>query len=204
MALALFAIAVAFRRALKASAAQGDNEYEATKPFFAMVFGAEQPKAIVAEYGALAYNVMLLLYPFISPAVVAVYDCREVAGVWYLEADYTIGCYDSRWRMWAVLSGCIFVFYVAGLPSLAFFSIVRRKSSVAFLSDGYREDGGLLVHAWEVVEMLRKLMLTSSLIFWPKGSVVQITVAVLVSMFFLCFTCTTCLLRAALTISSKH
>jgi hypothetical protein len=35
------------------------------------------------------------LYPFLSPAVVAVFNCREVAGVWYFEADYSIVCYDS-------------------------------------------------------------------------------------------------------------
>jgi divalent metal cation (Fe/Co/Zn/Cd) transporter len=35
--------------------------------------------------------------------------------------------------------------------------------------------------------MVRKFLLTSAVIFWPKGSCIQVAVAVMVSMFFLAF-----------------
>jgi hypothetical protein len=44
----------------------------------------------------------------------------------------------------------------------------------------------LSVH-FQVVEMVRKFWLTSAVIFWPKGSCIQVAVAVMVSMFFLGF-----------------
>jgi predicted outer membrane repeat protein len=151
------------------------------------LFGVERPPELEVEYCGKAFNVMLLVYPFLSPAAVAVFDCRKVAGIWYLEADYSLRCFDSRWVWWATVSAFVSVFYVIGLPCLALFSVIRRSPSIEFISAGYRTDGGRIILGWEVLEMLRKFLLTSAVIFWPKGSCVQVAVAVMVSMFFLAF-----------------
>jgi hypothetical protein len=151
------------------------------------LFGAQRPPELEVEYCGKAFNVMLLVYPFLSPAAVAVFDCRKVAGTWYLEADYSLRCFDSRWLWWATVSVFVSVFYVLGLPCLALFSVIRRSPSIEFISAGYRTDGGRIILGWEVVEMLRKFLLTSAVIFWPKGSCIQVAVAVMVSMFFLAF-----------------
>jgi hypothetical protein len=151
------------------------------------LFGAERPPELEVEYCGKAFNVMLLVYPFLSPAAVAVFDCREVAGIWYLEADYSLRCFDSRWGWWATVSAFVSVFYVLGLPCLALFSVIRRSPSIDFISAGYRIDGGSIILGWEVVEMMRKFLLTSAVIFWPKGSCIQVAVAVVVSVFFLAF-----------------
>ena len=151
------------------------------------IFRAPRPPQLDQTYLTYLFNTLLFLYPFLSPAVVAVFNCREVAGVWYLEADYSIVCYDNRWGAWAVVAGVIVAIYVVGLPLITLRFVILRKPAMAFISSGYRKDGSTVVLAWEVTEMLRKFLLTSALIFWPKGTCIQVTVAVLVSIFFLVF-----------------
>jgi hypothetical protein len=77
------------------------------------------------------------------------------------------------------------VFYVAGLPVMALVSVFRRSPSIEFIAAGYRTDGGRIILGWEVLEMARKFLLTSAIIFWPKGTCIQVAVAVIVSIFFL-------------------
>jgi hypothetical protein len=149
--------------------------------------GEDRSPALGVEYSGYCFNAMLLLYPFLSPAAVAVFNCRDVAGSWYLQADVSLNCFDDRWAFWAVISALICAFYVIGLPSIAFYSIIHGSASTAFISDGYRTDAGRICLGWEVVEMIRKLLLTSAVIFCNKGSCMQISVAMLVSMFFLAF-----------------
>jgi hypothetical protein len=114
------------------------------------VFGAQRPPDLEVEYSGKVFNVMLLMYPFLSPAVVAVFNCREVAGEWWLEADYSLQCFDDRWAWWAVLSGLVCMLYVVGLPAAALLSVISRSPSIAFISAGYRTDGGRIILGWEV------------------------------------------------------
>jgi hypothetical protein len=194
----LVGLLVSFARALSAARrAGGDGAAEAglTRPartgkvawLLSKVFGAERPPELDVEYSGKAFNAMLLVYPFLSPAVVAVFNCREVAGDRWLVSDYSLRCYDARWYWWAAVSALVCACYVAGLPILAFVSVIRRSPSIEFIAAGYRTDGGRIILGWEVVEMVRKFLLTSAVIFWPKGSCVQVAVAVMVSMFFLGF-----------------
>jgi hypothetical protein len=154
---------------------------------FDTVFKSPRPPQLVNLYSTYVFNTMLFLYPFLSPAVTAVVNCREVAGMWWLEADYSIACFDSRWWVWAAIAITVIAIYVVGFPLVTLRFVILRKPAVAFISSGYRKDGSTVVLAWEVTEMLRKFLLTSALIFWSKGTCIQVTVAVLVSIFFLVF-----------------
>jgi hypothetical protein len=197
LSLVLVALAAAFGRAMSKFGASNADEvddgiapasiHSTSRGLLAVVFGAQRPPELEAEYCGKAFNVMLLVYPFLSPAAIAVFNCREVAGTFYLEADYSLVCFDSRWGWWATVSAFVTVFYVVGLPCLALFSVIRQSPSIEFISAGYRTDGGRIILGWEVVEMLRKFLLTSAVIFWPKGSCIQVAVAVTVSVFFLAF-----------------
>jgi hypothetical protein len=195
---AFLAIATAFARALREARAADQTMLarDAAVPparhgqlsrLMDRLFGAHRPPGFDVQYSAYVFNMMLLLYPFLSPAAVAVFNCREVAGSWYVEADYSLHCFDSRWNWWAAISTFVCVFYIAGFPCLVLYCVLSRSPSIEFISNGYRTDGGRVCLGWEVVEMVRKFLLTSAVIFWPKGSCVQVTVAVLVSTFFLVF-----------------
>jgi hypothetical protein len=137
------------------------------------------------KYSGFAFNAALLLYPFLSPAAVAVFNCLEVDGVLYLEADYTIRCDDDWYLVGQIGSAAICVFYVFGLPAFCAYAIWRREPAVSFLAEGYRRDKGRVVLGWEVIEMVRKFILTSAVIFFNEGSSMQVATAVLVSISFL-------------------
>jgi predicted outer membrane repeat protein len=225
----LCAIAIAFSRALF-KARKGANQCRKVKikTLVDAVFGADRPPGFDVKYSGRAFYVLLLIYPFLSPAVVAVFRCREVADGWYLVADYSLRCFDSQWTWWAVPSAAVCVFYVAGLPVLALLSVIRKSPSIEFISAGYRTDGGRIILGWEVsfelfclivclfitrfcfiflqvLEMVRKFLLTSAVIFWPKGSCIQLAVAVvLCQCSFWCCTCTTCHLSPQLTTGVKQ
>jgi hypothetical protein len=110
---------------------------------------AEAESELRAKYGGFAFNAALVLYPFLSPAAVAVFSCREVAGVSYLEADYSIRC-DDDWYLAVAGSAVICVFYVVGLPVYCARAILRRERAVSHFSAGYRTDQGRIVQGWEV------------------------------------------------------
>jgi hypothetical protein len=73
--------------------------------------------------------------------------------------------------------------YVVGLPLAVVLALRRHIPSVAFVSDGYREHP--LMRYWEVLEMARKLLLSSAVLLFDKGTSMQIAVATVLSVAFL-------------------
>jgi hypothetical protein len=90
----LVALAVAFARAVSKArvaardATEGELVPLAHQPnrkgkvtfLLGKLFGVDRPPELDVEYSGKAFNVMLLMYPFLSPAVIAIFNCREVAG----------------------------------------------------------------------------------------------------------------------------
>jgi hypothetical protein len=117
------------------------------------------------KYSGFAFNAALLLYPFLSPAAVAVFNCLEVDGVLYLEADYNIRC-DDDWYLAAAGSAVVCVFYVFGLPAYCAYAVWRRNPAMIFLGDGYRTDRGRVVLGWEVSGLLIRSSFFVVVSFW--------------------------------------
>jgi hypothetical protein len=137
------------------------------------------------KYTSYAFNTALIFYPFLSRASVAIFKCREVAGSLYLEVDYTIQCRDVTWYWAAAGSTVIGLVYVLGLPMYVAREVRRGSSTTHVYTEGYRTDHGRLALGWEVLEMLRKFLLTSAVIFLHQGTVSQVAVALVVSVCFL-------------------
>ena len=136
-------------------------------------------------YIGYAFNVALILYPFLSRASFAIFKCRDVDGTLYLEADYTIQCEDAEWYWVAAGSTVLCLVYVLGLPMYVARDVRRGSNAICFYAEGYRTDRGRLALGWEVLEMLRKFLLTSLVLFLHQGSVAQVAVALVVSVCFL-------------------
>jgi hypothetical protein len=151
------------------------------------VFGAQRPPELVLKYAGRAFNALLFFYPFVSSIVVAVFNCRELGGTWYLQVDYSLHCFDARWGWWATVAAIVSVVYVAGFPLFALHSVIHRGPAIHFIAEGYRADSGSIVLGWEVIDLLRKFLLTCAITFWPKGSCIELALAVMISVFFLAF-----------------
>jgi len=125
-----------------------------------------------------------------------------VEGVYYLSKDLRYQCYDETWTKWSFVSFIGIVIYPVGIPFL-FFIILKMnenklfseykykidedgkkpsniKNRFGFLYDRYRKD----VYYFESIEFLRKLILVGAILFLYKGSIMQISIAFIVSTIF--------------------
>jgi hypothetical protein len=69
--------------------------------------------------------------------------------------------------------------FVLGFPALVTLALHRRYKAVAFLAKDYK--GGDVQRMWEVVDLVRKLLLSSAVLFMPEGSIERIAIALLIS-----------------------
>jgi predicted outer membrane repeat protein len=137
------------------------------------------------EYNGYAFNAALVFYPFVSRAAIAVFKCREVDGMLYLEIDYNLQCEDEQWYWAAAGSTVVCLAFVFGLPLYVANGVWSGDGAISFYTEGYRAGGGRLALGWEVLEMVRKFLLTSAVLFLDQGSVRQVASALVVSVLFL-------------------
>ena len=130
----------------------------------------------------------LLCYPGVSVKLMRVFKCVYVQGEWWLEADMRLQCFDSGWYVAAVISAVMLCVYTAGLPiGIAVWLYRKRhtlsteqtKVELGFLYEVYGTGKGQ--YLWEVMELLRKLVLTSLVLFFSAGSALQLCFALIVS-----------------------
>jgi hypothetical protein len=89
----------------------------------------EQDKAILkARCTFFAVYFLTFSYPLVSVKVVATFSCHNVNGHDYLRADYSLGCYDPRWRMYACYSTLFLCMYVFGFPVFVLSKLWRYRS----------------------------------------------------------------------------
>jgi len=130
-----------------------------------------------------------LCYPGISVKLCRMFRCTEVEGEWWLMADMQLQCFSSQWSMYAIVAVVMLAVYTVGLPfGIAVWLWRNRKllntpevrDNLGFLYLLY----GTHAYMWAVVELLRKLVLTSLImLFFDTGSALQITSALLISSF---------------------
>jgi hypothetical protein len=63
---------------------------------------------LLRTYKGYAHDAALILYPFLSRAATAVFNCREVDGIFYVEADYTLRCDSKDWHRYLAAAGGVF------------------------------------------------------------------------------------------------
>jgi predicted outer membrane repeat protein len=104
LAVILLAIFLRFKQQQKTAciAAGAHLLQEAPEPFSDVNFEPNKMlrhEELHVKYAKNAFDAALLLYPFLSRAAVAVLKCREVNGVLYVEADYSLICEDKDWYL---------------------------------------------------------------------------------------------------------
>jgi hypothetical protein len=118
----------------------------------------------------LMYFTLFLVYPSVSTTILRTFVCKKVEGVSYLQADFSIQCYDDYWyggAKWAILFTAI---YPVGIPCFFLWKLWSKReklgykvcrAELGFLYDGYHR------HLWyfELLDMMHKLTLTSLLAF---------------------------------------
>jgi hypothetical protein len=141
-------------------------------------------------------------YTSVSTTIFRVFKCKEIGGEWFLEANYQVECFSGTWWNYAVFAGAGVVVYIVGIPAVLFYLLWRER---AYLSEEGCAKSEMPRHAlakrrlgaiygaykresyyFDLVDMLRRLLLTGGLIVLGERSNSQILLGALVCTCWLC------------------
>jgi hypothetical protein len=141
-----------------------------------------------------------LLYSTVSTTVFQIFACDTIDDsashkTGYLRADYSIQCGTAKHTLYSVYAGFMVIIYPLGIPALYAWLLWRNRhklssqaeSSVHMFSrhtdDTLRSTRFLWksytpnMYYWEVIECVRRLLLTGAIVFIAPGTSAQAAVA---------------------------
>lgn len=155
----------------------------------------------VNKWVKLLMVLLFLAYPGMCLVTARVFECREIEGTWYKTSDVSIHCYEDGWIDDAVVAGTLILVYVIGYPLSAYIVLSRNEHKLwripkhDGLGDFTARYGSMYLryehkyYLWELLEMLRKLLLTAVIIYILPGSSQQVFVAETAAALFLVLHC---------------
>jgi len=134
--------------------------------------------------------VCFLLYPTVSLSVLSVFNCRFIEDGWFMVGDVGMQCFTGAWMPLSAFAAVATLIYPVGIPLCVYTLIHRNRHNLdrskflhrmGFLYEQYNDDSPM----GDVVEMTRKLSLTSAVMFLSPGTNVQIGGALFIAYIFL-------------------
>ena len=165
----------------------------------AALFTAESVRTKASE---LLFIMTYALYTSVSTTIFRLFKCQNVQGRWYLTADYRLRCFEGVWYLYASLAIAGIAVYTIGIP-LMLFVVLRRNRRYLYESTCPRDqmhrhaevkrrlgavysDYNPDAYYFDLVDMLRRLLLTGGLIILGESSNTQIFLGALICMAWLC------------------
>ena len=118
-------------------------------------------------------------------------DVDVFPGRGFLRADYSIECFTMTHTLYRIYAGVMILVYPLGIPFL-YFVLLYRKKDVLLQDNAERKENDTVipfrflwkdfkpkVYFFEVIECMRRILLTGFLVFVKPGSSIQVTVACL-------------------------
>ena len=128
--------------------------------------------------------VLFLLHAPLSQRGFYFFDCKDVGGRWYLQADFTIRCYYEKHQVFVPLAMFFLIFFSFMFPLYVLILLCRHRTKLH--TPEIRHKFGHLYASftvgaeyWEIHEVFRKMILTGLLVFVPGNS--RAAIAILVS-----------------------
>jgi hypothetical protein len=130
--------------------------------------------------------VMLLVYPSVCRTILFMLKTRRIGETYYMESEMSTAAEGDAHQAWMLYTYMMILVYPVGVPVMLFSVLfVHRKHlddpavqlKIGFLVEGIAPEN------WyhEITELIRKLILSSVIIFVRPGTVTQIAVAIFVS-----------------------
>ena len=159
---------------------------------------AAMSAVLVSDEGARAFRdvfvVVLLLHPSISGKAMEFFRCRTIDGVAFLMADYSLVCYDGTWYLFLPIVLLVLTLFSLGTPCAVAYVLYSRQAAL------YDDDGKAVpqpldvlyaiyqsnAYWYESVQMIFKLALWSTLVFFEHGTEMQLAAALVVNVLQLC------------------
>ena len=134
------------------------------------------------------------LYTGISTRIFRLFKCREIQHAWYLTADYTVKCREGEWNAYAAFGVLFIILYVIGIPAVQFYLLyANRKNLYADSCEDLKkqhivqkEYGSIYenytpaCYYYDIVDLVRRLVLTGGLIMMGEESIAQIFLGIII------------------------
>jgi hypothetical protein len=132
--------------------------------------------------------VIFFVFPGLVVKIFKLFDCTRILDKIYLTVDLRQECWVGTHLWYFAVGLCFVLIYVIGVPAYTLFMLYSRRASLyntehpEFFSTR-RQWGGVFAQYeeeyfyWEVIEMVKKVILTGGLIIVAKGTSAQILVA---------------------------
>jgi hypothetical protein len=159
---------------------------------------ARLEKALAKHYLAFLATTFLI-YSTVSTAVFQTFACDVVdiaaPNISYLRADYSIQCGTAKHRAFKVYAGIMVIIYPLGIPALYAWLLWINKHKLTIMHESpmrmlsRHRDVSLRptrflwktytpnMYYWEVVECMRRLLLTGAIVFIAPGTSAQAAIA---------------------------
>ena len=156
----------------------------------------ESLKIIQHKHVSMVLLVLFLVYSSASSTVFQMFDCEDLDdGNNYLRADYSIHCDGSRHRALMVYAGFMFFLYPLGIPAFFAYLLLQNRHvlldktgrkhalnvrSISDLWEPYKPSR----FYYEVIECVRRIVLTGIILVVDDDSATQIAVSLILAFAF--------------------
>ena len=139
------------------------------------------------------WNIFLFLcfflFPPVSTTLWKTLRCIELEpGRWALWADLSVSCYDSEYYGWMIFALAGIAVFTLGIPIFFILILLRNHRRLVLQTPHCKARYGFLYQKysdkawyWEIVEMIRKVVFTSVVMFFAGGTSSQIVIAMAIS-----------------------
>ena len=157
------------------------------------------PESVKTALYAMVSLVLYTLYVGVSTRIFRLFKCREIMGVWYLTADYTVICFEGEWSAVSVVAFICMGVFVFGIPFGQFLVLCKNRryldENKLTMDADYRthlhvkQKYGSIFEAYtpecyyyDIIDLVRRLILTGGLILvGNEEAVAQVFLGILVS-----------------------
>jgi len=140
---------------------------------------------------ALILKLIFICFPGCSAAPLKLFVCREIFGKMYITADYRLECVGDDYVYYTNIALFGIIVYPIGCP-LLYFILLKRNAHKLWNSEKCMNRLGFIYERyepaywwWEIIEMVRKFMLTGVVLFLAPGSIAQLAMALLIGAYFM-------------------
>jgi hypothetical protein len=149
------------------------------------------------RFWKIIFFLLFLIYPSVSGTVLNMFNCSDIYGQYLLRADLSVDCTTTKHQVYSFIAmGCVLL-YPIGIPAFLLYWVYKYRypkgglpsrlnepgvmAELGFLYDAYNRD----LWYFELVDLTHKLVMTSVIIFFPRGFELITGMAVLIS--YMCF-----------------
>lgn len=122
----------------------------------------------------------------LATRIFRLFKCKLIQEKWYLVADYTQVCFETKWNSFAIMAGVFGVIYVVGIPITELLVLFCNRSKLYEKKNLKTRFGSFYLHYkpaayyFDVLDLARRLLLTGGLIMMGGESVAQIFLGIVV------------------------